>query len=232
MTSATDPLDAPDTLFARLRTACASDWHDYTEHAFVRGIADGTLPEACFRHYLLQDYVFLIHFARAWALAVYKADSLADMRAASTMVHAILDHEMALHVACCAEWGISEPQMEQAEEARANMAYTRFVLERGLAGDVLDLHVALAPCALGYAVIGRRLAADPATRRDGNPYSAWIDMYSGEEYLDAIRVSVGQLDRLGESRMGEGRFETLAHTFRQATRLEKGFWDMGLELGQ
>ena len=57
-------------------------------------------------------------------------------------------------------------------------------------------------------------------------------MYSGEEYLDAIRVSVGQLDRLASSRMGEGRFESLARTFRQATRLETGFWDMGLELGE
>ncbi len=228
----TDPLDAPGTLFARLRTACADDWRDYTEHAFVRGIGDGTLPEACFRHYLVQDYLFLIHFARAWALAVYKADSLADMRSASTLVEAILGHEMTLHVAYCEQWGISEQQLESAPEAPANMAYTRFVLERGMAGDVLDLHVALAPCALGYAVIGRRLAGDAATRRDGNPYLPWIEMYSGSEYLDAIRQSVGQLDRLAASRMGEGRFEKLAQCFGQATRLETGFWDMGFEGGQ
>ena len=39
----------------------------YTGHAFVRQLAAGTLPERCFRHYLIQDYLFLIHFARAGA---------------------------------------------------------------------------------------------------------------------------------------------------------------------
>ena len=61
--------DDPTTLFARLRAACTADWEAYTGHAFVRQLAAGTLPEKCFRQYLIQDYLFLIHFARAWALA-------------------------------------------------------------------------------------------------------------------------------------------------------------------
>jgi thiaminase/transcriptional activator TenA len=50
----------------------------YTEHAFVRALGDGALPEACFRHYL-----FLIHFARAYALADYKSETLDDIRQAA-----------------------------------------------------------------------------------------------------------------------------------------------------
>ncbi len=53
------------SLFARLKAACADDWQAYAGHAFVKRLADGTLPEACFRHYLGQDYLFLIHLARA-----------------------------------------------------------------------------------------------------------------------------------------------------------------------
>jgi hypothetical protein len=42
-------------------------------------MADGTLTEPAFRHYLVQDYLFfLIEFARAYALAVYKSLQLAD----------------------------------------------------------------------------------------------------------------------------------------------------------
>ena len=110
------------------------------------------------------------------------------------------------------------------------MAYTRYVLERGLAGDVLDLHVALAPCVIGYAVIGRKLAADPTTRFEGNPYRDWIEMYAGEEFQNVARAAVRHLDQLAASRLGPGRFESLASTFRQATSLEIGFWDMGLHL--
>ena len=62
-------------LFDRLKESCAKDWQKYTEHEFVRQLGAGTLPEAAFRHYLIQDYLFLIQFARAYALAVYKSDT-------------------------------------------------------------------------------------------------------------------------------------------------------------
>jgi thiaminase (transcriptional activator TenA) len=32
-------------------------------------LADGSLAEAAFRHYLVQDYLFLTEFARAYALS-------------------------------------------------------------------------------------------------------------------------------------------------------------------
>ena len=70
--------------------------------------------------------------------------------------------------------------MERKNEARANMADTRHVLERGLVGDVLDLHVALALYVVGNALIGRNLAADPKTELESNSYADWIAMYAGE----------------------------------------------------
>lgn len=218
------------SFLGRLIDACPDAWRRYTEHPFVGGLADGTLPEAAFRHYLAQDYLFLIHFARAYALAVYKADDLADMRAAAGTVNALLDTEMSLHVQYCAGWGLSEAEMAAVPEDPACVAYTRYVLDRGMAGDVLDLHAALAPCVVGYGVIGARLAADPATKRgDGNPYDAWIAMYSGDEYLDVVRASVAQIDRLAARRGGDARFDSLAATFAAATELEVDFWQMGLD---
>ena len=127
-----DFLTDPNTLFGRLRSACSDEWESYCNLDFVRRIGDATLPEDCFRHYLLQDYLFLIHFCRAWALAVYKSETLADMRAATAMLNAHLNYETDLHVKYCAGWGIGMEDMERVQESRANMAYTRYVLERGL----------------------------------------------------------------------------------------------------
>jgi hypothetical protein len=67
-------------LYRRLRDACAADWAAYTWHPFVQQLATGALPLPAFRHYLVQDYLFLIHFARAKALAVVKGESLEAMR--------------------------------------------------------------------------------------------------------------------------------------------------------
>ena len=71
-------------LYPQLRDTAAETWQAYVTHPFVAQLAAGTLPEACFRHYLGQDYLFLIQFARAYALAAYKADTLADIRAAAS----------------------------------------------------------------------------------------------------------------------------------------------------
>lgn len=217
------------SLIDRLISAAPAEWAAYTEHDFVRRLGEGTLPEAAFRHYLRQDYVFLIHFARAFALAAYKADSLSDMRAAAASLHGILDVEMRLHVEFCAGWGIGEAEMAAEPESRACMAYTRFVLERGMAGDVLDLQVALAPCIIGYGVIAKALAADPATKRAGNPYEPWIAMYAGPEYREVAAKASAQLDRLAARRLTEARFPEIAASFAMACRLEADFWQMGLE---
>ena len=151
-------------LFAALREAAADDWRSYVEHPFVQGLGDGTLPEAAFRHYLVQDYLFLIQFARAYGLAAYKADTLAEIRAASDGLKALVEVEMDLHRAYCADWGLDEAALDTVEADGATLAYTAYVLERGLAGDLLDLRTALAPCVIGYGEIGARLAADSATR--------------------------------------------------------------------
>ena len=215
--------------FAGLREAAGAEWRRYVEHPFVRGLGDGTLPEAAFRHYLVQDYLFLIQFARAYGLAAYKADTLAEIRAASDGLKALVEVEMDLHRAYCADWGLNEAALEAVEADGATLAYTSYVLERGLAGDLLDLRVALAPCVIGYGEIGARLGADPATRAAGNPYAPWVAMYAGADYQALARAEADAIDALAARRGGPARFGTLAATFRAATRLEAAFWQAGLD---
>ncbi len=217
----------PAGLFGRLMAGCPEEWRAYTGHDFVEQLSDGTLAESAFRRYLVQDYVFLIHLARAYALAACKADTLAGISEAAAMVSAIVDTEMALHVGFCARWGIAQAELAATPPAAATVAYTSYVLERGLAGDLLDLHVALSPCVVGYALIGGRLLA--AQPPDGaNPYREWIDAYAGEDYQQVAASATATLDRLEIERAGPGRFKDLLTTFRRATVLEARFWDMGL----
>ena len=78
-------------LFERLKADCAQEWSAYIDHPFVKGLGDGSLPLACFQDYLRQDYLFLIQFARAYALGIYKGRDLSEMRAALEGLKAILD---------------------------------------------------------------------------------------------------------------------------------------------
>jgi thiaminase/transcriptional activator TenA len=216
-------------LFPRLVRASEANWRAYVGHEFVLQLASGVLPEPCFRRYLVQDYLFLIHFARAWGLAIYKSDTLSEMRRAQRLVAATLDVEIGLHIDYCRGWGLSEAAMNAEPEAPETIAYTRFVLDRGLAGDRLDLEIALAPCMIGYAEIAAERMADPATRHAGNPYRDWLEMYAGDEYQQLAREMAAALDEQFARRGGEGRLPALAATFTTADRLEADFWQMGLD---
>lgn len=215
-------------IFERLKTAAAADWRSYVDHDFVRRLGAGTLPEAAFRTYLIQDYLFLIQFARAYALASYKSRTLADIRAAQAGLAAILA-ETDLHVRLCGRWGLTPAQIEAAPEHQATVAYTRFVLDCGAAGDLLDLHVALAPCVIGYAEIGRTLAAQDPAALGSNPYGEWIGEYAGEGYQAVAAAARRHLDELAARAMTEQRFAELAGLFAKASRLEADFWQMGLD---
>lgn len=214
--------------FEQLQQACQSEWDAYIKHDFVQQLGNGTLPEDAFRHYLKQDYLFLIQFGRAYALAAYKSPTLEDLRQAKAGLEAIIGLELGLHIEYCRQWGISEAELQALPEARATMAYTRYVLDTGNRGDLLDLHVALVPCLVGYAQIGKWLAQRSETvRGDANPYEHWMRMYEGAEFQQAAAAELEWLNReLAE--VSPRRFEQLVRIFRDATRLEIDFWDMGL----
>jgi len=231
MTTIITTATAQPSLFERLMAAAADDWRGYTQHDFVEGLGRGDLPAAAFRHYLVQDYLFLIQFARAYALAVFKGRSLQDMRSNLKGLSAILDMEMELHTRYCAGWGLTPADMESAPEDIPTTAYTRFVIDCGLSGDLLDLKVALSPCVIGYAVIARRLAALPGALDAANPYASWIAEYAGAAYQDLAAAAAADLDRLAGDQVGAERFGRLAAIFDQATRLEAAFWQMGLDKG-
>lgn len=63
------------------RPDVAPVWHCFVNHPFVLALGNGELPLDSFKGYLVQDYVYLVHFARANALASYKAKNIRDIAA-------------------------------------------------------------------------------------------------------------------------------------------------------
>ncbi len=213
--------------FETLKAAAMPEWRRYAEHPFTTAMGEGTLSEPAFRHYLVQDYLFLIEFARAYALAVYKAPTLADMREGAAGLSAILDVEMGLHVKLCGAWGLSADDLERAPSEPETLAYTRYVLDAGMRGDLLSLKVALAPCVIGYAEIAARLARMPAGDDPANPYRVWIAEYAGEPYREVATAARAHLDSLAGRYLTPAREAELVTNFKEATRLEADFWEMG-----
>ncbi|QDY68330.1 TenA family protein [Qingshengfaniella alkalisoli] len=215
--------------FALLRDAAGQTWADYTHHTFVEGLRDGTLPREAFLRYLVQDYIFLMHFGRAWALGVVKSETPEEMKACAATVDGLINQELQLHVGICAKEGLNEDDLFNTPEHPSNLAYTRYVMDAGQSGDLADLLVCLAPCVMGYGEIGLRLAE----KAGDTPYREWIDTYASEDYQNVCREAGAVLDaalarRIGDDLTAAPRWSRLSHRFTTATRLEIDFWQMGL----
>ncbi|KAF2185869.1 heme oxygenase-like protein [Zopfia rhizophila CBS 207.26] len=202
-------------------------WKAHIEHPFLDRLANGTLPVEAFKYYMIQDYLYLIHFARANALAAYKATSMSTIsRSAEIILH--IQREMNLHASYCAELGVSLDEINATEEDQACTAYTRYLLDVGMREDWFALHVALAPCLIGYWVIARRLYEDPRTKKgeDGNRYWRWIENYVAKDYTEAVDLGTELLNE-NATMQSPTRIEEIVKIFIHATNMEKGFWDMG-----
>ena len=216
----------PGSLWARLKAACAEDWRRYLANDFIWHIADGTLPSSAYRHFIEQDYLYCLNFCRAYALAASRSRSAGELRRSLSRAVAILDGELEVHRRLLADRGLSQEEIEALPESSANIAYTRYLLDVGASGDLLELHVALSICVVGYAEVGDLLLGHERTKFEGNPYRSWIEQYADPDFqalADSVR---DHLDDMSEGRLTLPRFAELVLVFRQTLRLDIGFWDM------
>lgn len=218
---------AANTLYGKLRRDAGTEWHAYVSHPFVAALAAGDLPRDEFLAWLVQDYLYVVHYTRAYALLIYKSATTEQMRSAADIVHGLLNNEMSLHRRQLAQAGITEAEIEATAETLETLAYSRYILDRGNTGDVLDLMVTLSACLAGYGEIGLRLMSDPATRLEGNPYREWMETYGGSKYMQLVREGLLRLEELAEAYGGHARYPMLLKQFRKAVRLETAFWNAG-----
>ena len=218
-------------VFKLLKEKNKDNWILYTKHDFLKKLSAGTLKEEKFLNYLIQDYLFLIQFSKAWSLAILKSDNLEEMKIAASTVNDLINFEMELHISLCTNYGISKSDLENADEENQNIAYTRYVLELGYSGDLLDLLSSLAPCVLGYGEIG-------INYKNSNPkismYQKWIDTYSSKEYQDVCKNVSNLIDqafmlRLGDNFVSTYKWKKVNKIFNKATLLEVDFWNMAMK---
>jgi thiaminase/transcriptional activator TenA len=198
-------------------------WEAQLAHPFVRGIRDGTLEEEKFKRWVRQDYRYLIEFARVFAWAAAKADSLDSMRWYARALDLTLNTEMNLHRRYAERFGIGREELEREPMWPTTRAYTDFLVRTAADGDMSELLAALLPCAWGYAYIGEHLAR--GERPQDERYADWIDQYASADFGEAAAWLRAELDRLGDG-IGPTTRASLIELFVTSSRYEWRFWEM------
>jgi thiaminase/transcriptional activator TenA len=203
----------------QLRQGADPIWVAQHEHPFVRGIGKGTLEPSKFRHFVRQDYLFLIDYARLLALGCARAPRLDAMGRFAQLAGAVLGSELELHRGYAAEWGISITELEDERPTPTTRAYTDFLLRVATLGDYAELLAALLPCMWGYHELAVHLAE---RRRPANElYARWIDEYASAEFGELA----AWCRTLTDEAAATGDHHRMGEAFLTSSRYELAFWD-------
>lgn len=211
-------------LTERLYQAAKPIWESYFSQPFVKELGEGTLPIERFRFYMVQDYRYLLQYAKVFALGAAKAEEESIQRFFANLLYDTLNGEMQIHKAYMKRLGITEMDVAQAETAPANQAYTAYMLAEAEKGGVLEILVAVLSCAWSYQKIGEHHKNIPGALT--HPfYGEWVQGYSSAAYCESTQQLLDFVDFYGAEISAEQETH-LKEIFVTCSRYEADFWDM------
>ena len=207
------------TLFNRIQRI----YQRILAHPFVTGLTDGSLSEAAFRFYAIQDALYLRDFGRGLALLAAKSPSDDATVMFSEHAKTALLVERTLHGSFFAEWGLSSEDVYSTPMAPNNVLYTSYLLRIAYERPFHEGVAAFLPCYWIYWEVGKEL------EHRGSPvavYQRWIATYASEEFGESVGQVIALTDTLAKALTPTER-EAMAEHFAMTSRFEYMFWDMG-----
>lgn len=198
---------------------------DIFQMPFVDELRTGKLAIEKFQYYMLQDAKYLEHFGRVLAYIGSKCTANEQAQDFFDFGKNALVVEKALHENYFTQFGISKDTAIHIEPVCHH--YIHF-LKSTAAFEPLEVAIAaVLPCFWIYQVVGDRLYQNQS--ETDNPYAAWIDTYSGDDFAESVRLAKSYVDQMAEQSTEAVRNQMLT-AFIAASRLEFLFWKAAYDL--
>lgn len=173
-------------------------WETFYTHPFVQGIGSGSLDHEKFKYYMIQDYLYLIDYAKVFAVGAAKAFDMDTMREFSAYTDSLMNGEMEIHRSYMKRLGITEEEAEHCPAALDNISYTSYMLRIAYEGGPADVMAAILSCALSYEEIACRLKAQYPGCWEHPFFGEWVSGYISEEYHEANQKLIALMERLAD----------------------------------
>ena len=204
-------------------------WSDYLEHPFVRGIGDGSLDKEKFRFYLKQDYLYLIEYAKVFAIGIAKSDDAEIIRFLSDVIHQIFTSEMNIHRAYMQRFGVTEKEIADTTPSLANRSYTSYMLRVAYEGGIAEILASVLSCALSYEYIAKAIVFEHPQASAHPFYGEWVSGYAGEAYQKNNRRLVECFEAVA-GELSEKQLFCCEDIFFACSLYEAAFWEMAWEI--
>ncbi len=219
------------TTVERLLNATKEIWESYNEHPFVKGIEDGTLDRDKFRFYIIQDFLYLEDYAKAFAIGIAKAKSVETTQIFSEYIALLTGSEMNIHHGYMGKFGVSQEELDATPRTLDNLSYTSYMLRVAYEEGESEILAAILSCACSYEQIAKNMVKNNPDCVNHEFYGEWITGYASEGYADGNTVLIDALDKLTEN-YTEQQLKHLTDIFVACSKYEYLFWDFSWRMSE
>lgn len=212
------------TFFEEAVAAAMPLWRAAADEDFLTGMGEGTLDRQAFLDYIVQDSLYLRDYLKAYAMALFKSQTLRQMQVFYSVLGYVNDGENATRLRYLSEAGLTDDDVDTMEKKPACAAYTDFLLRVAREEDVPEIVMAVMPCMVGYRFVFEELLRRCPAVLEG-PYAPLVRDYTAPEYAAACAEWTDFTNALCAPLPAERRAH-LIDLFVQASAHELYFWQM------
>ncbi|MBN1073943.1 TenA family transcriptional regulator [Clostridium botulinum] len=203
-------------------------WEEYLKHPFIIELKQGTLDIEKFKHYIVQDSIYLKEYARVYALGMYKSKTLKEIQNFYSILSFVNADETSTRLKYLKEWNITQEDIEIAEVKKENKEYIDFMMKIAEECEVPEILMATLPCMFSYCYIGKEIIKN-TPHIESTKYWDFIQDYASDSYVQSCIEWGTYAEELCKD-FDKDRKSKLIKIFRQASICEMNFWDMSYNL--
>ena len=141
-------------------------WQQCLDTEFLRRMEDGTLDEACFKGYIVEDSLYLREYAKVFAWGMTKARTMETLRNYYSLLGFVQESEDVTRLHYLEQFGLSEADLQALPLRPENRAYVDCMINAAKNGEgEAECIMACLPCMLSYGwIFQKMLDRSPAVR--------------------------------------------------------------------
>ncbi len=198
-------------------------WEECLASPFLVQLEQGTLPEGCFRDYMVDDSLYLWQYAKVFAWGIIHAQEPEALRTFYSFLSFVNEGEGSTRIQYLHHYGLSDDVVKKLPQRPENKAYTDYMVAAASEG-VAECMMASLPCTLSYGwIFSKILERTPAVR--DTIYWPMVKDYTENGYDEICKRWVEFGNKVCQD-LPPQRLARCMEIFRECSRLELGFWHM------
>ncbi len=206
-------------LFKQLVTGSNGKWDDYINHHFVHELMNGTLSPYKFKHYVEQDFQYLESYNKCFKVLENQSTNQFEQEYFKKSI--AVESELSMYHRY-------EIELTKLQPSTTTMNYINYLNQIMVDQDHLAKLIAIAPCIIGYGMIGQKIAE--INMQEINSYFIpWIEVYQSTEFNWAVKDLIAIINNY---QVTEVELVKLQQIFDNVCQLEITFFNQALAIAK